>query len=155
LGLASTGLHTNGYSLARRVVSERLHLAVTDRFPGSDQTVADVLLAVHQSYLGALGPVLDRVHAMAHVTGGGLPGNVNRALPRSLDARIVKGRWPLPHVFGVLGEAGGIDEDEMYRAFNMGVGMVVVTDPSAAEIVAASARRAGIDSWPLGDVVPG
>jgi phosphoribosylformylglycinamidine cyclo-ligase len=155
LGLASTGLHTNGYSLARRVVSDRLHLAVADRFPGGDGTVADVLLAVHRSYLAALRPVLDQVHAMAHVTGGGLEGNVDRALPRTLDARIVKGRWPRPRVFDVLAEAGGIGEEEMYRAFNMGVGMVVFADPSSVDTIAASARRAGVDSWPIGDVVPG
>jgi phosphoribosylformylglycinamidine cyclo-ligase len=155
LGLASTGLHTNGYSLARRVVSDRLHLAVTDRFPDSDRSVADVLLAVHQSYLGALGPVLDRVHAMAHVTGGGLPGNVDRVLPRSLDARIVRGRWRVPRVFDVLARAGGIGEEEMYRAWNMGVGMVVITDPSSVDVIADSARRAGVDSWPLGEIVPG
>jgi phosphoribosylformylglycinamidine cyclo-ligase len=155
LGLASTGLHTNGYSLARRVVSDRLHLAATDRFPDSDRSVADVLLAVHQSYLAALGPVLDRVHAMAHVTGGGLPGNVDRVLPRSLDARIVRGRWPIPRVFDVLARAGGIGEEEMYRAWNMGVGMVVITDPSSVDVIADSARRAGVDSWPLGEIVPG
>jgi phosphoribosylformylglycinamidine cyclo-ligase len=155
LGLASTGLHTNGYSLARRVVSDRLHLAVTDPFPDSDRSVADVLLAVHQSYLPALGPVLDRIHAMAHVTGGGLPGNVDRALPRSLDARIVKGRWPVPRVFDVLARAGGIGEDEQYRAWNMGVGMVVIADPSSIDTIAASVRRAGVDSWPLGEIVPG
>jgi phosphoribosylformylglycinamidine cyclo-ligase len=155
LGLASTGLHTNGYSLARRVVSDRLHLAATDRFPGSDRSVADVLLAVHQSYLAALGPVLESVHALAHVTGGGLPGNVGRVLPPSMDARIVKGRWPIPRVFGVLAKAGGIAEDEMYRAWNMGVGMVVIVDPSSVETIADSARRARIDSWLLGEIVPG
>ena len=155
LGLASSGLHTNGYSLARRVVSDRLHLAVTDRFPGSDRSVADVLLAVHRSYLAALGPVLDRVHALAHVTGGGLPGNVDRVLPRSLDARIVRDRWPVPRVFDVLAEAGGIGEEERYRVWNMGVGMVVIADPSLVESIADASRRAGIDSWLLGEIVPG
>jgi phosphoribosylformylglycinamidine cyclo-ligase len=155
LGLASTGLHTNGFSLARRVVSDRLHLAVTDPFPDSDRSVADVLLAVHQSYLPALSPVLDRIHAMAHVTGGGLPGNVDRVLPRSLDARIVRGRWPIPRVFDVLARAGGIGEDERYRAWNMGVGMVVIAEPSSIDAIAASARRAGVDSWLLGEIVPG
>jgi phosphoribosylformylglycinamidine cyclo-ligase len=137
------------------VVSDRLHLAATDRFPDSDRSVADVLLAVHQSYLAALSPVLGRVHAMAHVTGGGLPGNVDRVLPRSLDARIVRGRWPIPRVFESLAKAGGIGEEEMYRAWNMGVGMVVITDPSSVDVIADSARRAGVDSWPLGEIVPG
>ena len=79
IGLASSGLHTNGYSLARRIVAERMRLGVDDRFPGTDRSVADVLLAVHRSYVAALRPVLDHIHAMAHITGGGLPGNLNRA----------------------------------------------------------------------------
>ena len=81
VGLASSGLHTNGYSLARRIVAERMRLGPHDAFPGEDGSVADVLLRVHRSYLAAVTPVLDRVHALAHVTGGGLPGNLDRALP--------------------------------------------------------------------------
>jgi phosphoribosylformylglycinamidine cyclo-ligase len=95
------------------------------------------------------------VHALAHVTGGGLPGNVDRVLPRSLDARIVRDRWPVPRVFDVLAEAGGIGEEERYRVWNMGVGMVVIADPSSVETIADASRRAGIDSWLLGEIVPG
>ena len=155
LGLASSGLHTNGYSLARRIVAERLRLAAADPFPGAGGTVAEVLLAVHRSYLAALSPVLDRIHAMAHITGGGLPGNLNRALPSSLDAVVETASWSIPHVFRVLEEAGGVARAEMFRAFNMGVGMVVITDVRSASDVTESARRAGIPAWVLGEVVPG
>jgi phosphoribosylformylglycinamidine cyclo-ligase len=155
LGLASSGLHTNGYSLARRIVAERLRLTAADPFPGGGGTVADVLLAVHRSYLAALSPVLDRIHAMAHITGGGLPGNLNRALPSSLDAVVETASWSVPHVFQVLQEGGGVARAEMFRAFNMGVGMVVITDVRSASEVAESARRAGVPAWILGEVVPG
>jgi phosphoribosylformylglycinamidine cyclo-ligase len=155
LGLASSGLHTNGYSLARRIVAERLRLAAADPFPGGGGTVADVLLAVHRSYLAALSPVLDRVHAMAHITGGGLPGNLNRALPSSLDAVVETASWSVPHVFQVLQETGGVARAEMFRTFNMGVGMVVITDVRSASEVAESARRAGVPAWIVGEVVPG
>jgi phosphoribosylformylglycinamidine cyclo-ligase len=155
VGLASSGLHTNGYSLARKIVSDRMRLGVNDLFPGTTETVADVLLRVHRSYLSALRPVLDRVHAMAHITGGGLPGNVPRALPPGLDARIDTKSWHVPEVFTVLEEAGGIRHEEMFRAFNMGVGMVVICPPDSLAAVLDSAGRAGVPAWTLGAVVPG
>ena len=155
VGLASSGLHTNGYSLARRIASERLRLGAHDPFPGEAGSVADVLLTVHRSYLRALTPVLDRVHAMAHITGGGLPGNVNRALPASLDAAIDAASWDIPNVFRVLEDAGAVQREEMLRAFNMGVGMVVITDAGAAAPVVEAARAAGVHAWAMGEVVPG
>jgi phosphoribosylformylglycinamidine cyclo-ligase len=156
IGLASSGLHTNGYSLARRIVDARLHLGPDDAFPdGSGRAVADVMLAVHRSYLAALTPVLDRVHALAHITGGGLPGNLDRALPPDVDAVVERASWEVPAVFRVLGEAGGVSGDEMFRAFNMGVGMVVIAHQSEVDAVLAGARGAGIDGWVLGRVVRG
>jgi phosphoribosylformylglycinamidine cyclo-ligase len=155
IGLASSGLHTNGYSLARRIVAERLRAKPDDPFPGTGQTVADVLLAVHRSYLPALAPVLDRVHAMAHITGGGLPGNLDRALPVDADAVVDLSSWQVPAVFRVLAEAGAVSQDEMFRAFNMGVGMVVIADPADADAVIGSAGHAGIEGWVLGRVVHG
>jgi phosphoribosylformylglycinamidine cyclo-ligase len=155
VGLASSGLHTNGYSLARRVVAERLRLRLHDRFPGEEATVAEVLLRVHRSYLPALRPVLDRIHAMAHITGGGLPGNVNRAIPGSFDARIDSDKWTVPNEFRVLGEAGQIARDELLRAFNMGVGMIVITDDSDAAAIIDSAAGAGVPAWRMGQVVRG
>lgn len=155
VALASSGLHTNGYSLARRIVNERLKLAAGDTFPGDTRTTADVLLAVHRSYLKALAPVRGVIHAMAHITGGGLPGNLDRSLPPTLDAVVDTASWQVPNVFRVLGEAGGVARDEMFRAFNMGVGMVVITDASGAAQVRASATAAGVESWMLGEVVAG
>jgi phosphoribosylformylglycinamidine cyclo-ligase len=155
VGLASNGLHTNGYSLARRIVSERMGLGVDDQFPGEHASVADVLLRVHRSYLTVLRPVLGRVRAMAHITGGGLPGNVNRALPDTLDAVIDANSWEVPNLFQQLERAGQVDRSEMYRTFNMGVGMAVITDEAGANAVQASAASAHIGSWRLGRIVRG
>ena len=159
IGLASSGLHTNGYSLARRIVAERLRLGPHDRFPGEEGSVADVLLRIHQSYLAALLPVLDgaddHVHAMAHITGGGIPGNLNRALPDSLDAVVETATWEVPNTFRVLERAGHVPREEMFRAFNMGVGMIVVATATGAEAIVASAAAAGVDAWRLGRIEPG
>ena len=155
VALESSGLHTNGFSLARRIVNERMGLAVSDRFPGGARSVADVLLAVHRSYLQSLRPVLGRVHAMAHITGGGIPGNLNRALPPSLDAAVDTSTWEIPNVFRQLAAAGRVDRDEMFRAFNMGVGMVVIGPEAAADDVIAAAARSGVNAWRIGGVRPG
>ena len=155
VGLPSSGLHTNGYSLARRIVSERMGLSVGDPFPGEDASVADVLLRVHRSYLPVLRPVLGRLHGMAHITGGGLPGNVSRTLPDTLDAVIDAASWEVPNLFRQLETAGKVDRAEMYRTFNMGVGMVVITDEAGAQSIAASAASAHFGSWRLGHIVRG
>ncbi|HUO52200.1 MAG TPA: phosphoribosylformylglycinamidine cyclo-ligase [Gemmatimonadaceae bacterium] len=155
IALESSGLHTNGYSLARRIVADRLKLAVRDPFPELGRSVADALLAVHRSYLAALRPVLGRVHAMAHITGGGLLGNLDRALPKTLDAVVDTASWELPVLFRVLQEAGAVERMEMFRAFNMGVGMVVIAPPADADAVIASARAAGCPAWVAGHVAPG
>jgi phosphoribosylformylglycinamidine cyclo-ligase len=155
VGLPSSGLHTNGYSLARKIVNDRLKLRPNDAFPGGGGAVADVLLAEHRSYLPALKPVLDRVHAMAHITGGGLLENLDRALPKTLDAVIDTSSWKVPDVFRVLQDAGKVDPAEMYRTFNMGVGMVVICAPSDVKEVLSAAARAGIAGWIVGSLKPG
>jgi phosphoribosylformylglycinamidine cyclo-ligase len=156
IGLESSGLHTNGYSLARRIVRDRLHLSVHEPFPGEEgATVADALLRVHRSYLAALRPVLSRLHALAHITGGGLPGNLNRPLPSTLDAVVDVNSWQIPNLFRVLESAGHVARMEMYRAFNMGVGAVAIVAPADAPAVIDAARLAGVRAWPLGEVVPG
>jgi phosphoribosylformylglycinamidine cyclo-ligase len=152
VALESSGLHTNGYSLARRIVSERMRLTAKDQFPGEQGTVAEVLLRVHRSYLKALKPVLNRVHAMAHITGGGLPGNLNRALPDNVDAVVHTASWRVPNVFEQLEHAGAVPRDEMFRVFNMGVGMVVIVGSADVDAVKRSAREAGISAWKLGRV---
>jgi phosphoribosylformylglycinamidine cyclo-ligase len=155
VGYESSGLHTNGYSLARRIVAERLALGPDDPFPGAGASTGDVLLAVHRSYLAALAPVLDRVHAMAHITGGGLPGNLDRALPSGLDAVVELASWDVPNLFVVLERAGAVPRDEMLRAFNMGVGLVAITAPDSVDAVRASADAAGVRTWVLGHLAPG
>jgi phosphoribosylformylglycinamidine cyclo-ligase len=155
IGLASSGLHTNGYSLARRIVAERMRLRPTDPFPGESESTADVLLRVHRSYLPALRSVLGTIHAMAHVTGGGLPGNVNRALPATLDAEIDTTSWRVPNLFAQLQDAGGVARDEMFRAFNMGVGMVAIAAPPDVETILRAAQSEGVRGWRLGRVIRG
>jgi phosphoribosylformylglycinamidine cyclo-ligase len=126
LGLASGGLQTNGFSLARHVLGDALDE------PFGDGTVADALLAPHRSFLPAVAPLLlagDLVKGMAHITGGGLPGNVPRSLPDGLGAVVHRGSWQEPAIFALLRERGALDEDEMARVFNLGVGFVLVVAP--------------------------
>ncbi|WKW12041.1 phosphoribosylformylglycinamidine cyclo-ligase [Pseudogemmatithrix spongiicola] len=156
VGLGSTGLHTNGYSLARRIVAERLKLGPHDVFPEhGGKSVADVMLAVHRSYLPILGGALGRIHAMAHITGGGIPGNLDRALPSHCDAVVDTTSWEIPALFRVLEEAGQVDRAEMYRAFNMGVGMIVITDTAGASYIRDLASQAGVANWTIGHIRPG
>jgi len=155
VGLPSSGLHTNGYSLARKIVKDRLNLGSDDAFPGGGGAVADVLLAEHRSYLPALKPVLDRIHAMAHITGGGLPENLDRALPKTLDAVIDTSSWEVPGVFRVLQEAGAVEPAEMYRTFNMGVGMVVICAPADVKALLSAASAVGVAGWKVGSLKPG
>jgi len=155
IGLASTGLHTNGYSLARRIVTDRMRLRPADPFPGESESTADTMLRVHRSYLPVLRPVLGTIHAMAHITGGGLPGNVNRALPPSLDAEIDTSSWQIPNLFTRLQHAGDVARDEMFRAFNMGVGMVVIAAPADVETISTAAQSEGVRAWRLGRVIRG
>ena len=155
IGLASSGLHTNGYSLARRIVAGAMELGARDLFPGESASTADTLLRVHRSYRAALSPVLGTIHAMAHITGGGLPGNVNRALPDTLDAEIELASWEIPNLFLQLEAMGGVPRDEMFRVFNMGVGMVVLAAPADVETIIAAAQSVSIRAWKLGRVVRG
>jgi phosphoribosylformylglycinamidine cyclo-ligase len=157
LGVGSSGLHTNGYTLARRIVFEEMGLGVDDELPGVGESVADALLRPHRSYLRSVHPLLGGggIHALAHITGGGVPGNLPRVLPAGLGARIERASWTPPALFRVLGERGGVAREEMDRVFNMGVGMIVVTHPELAEQTLGALRRAGEQAWILGAVEPG
>jgi len=155
VGLASSGLHTNGYTLARRIVFDDLKLDVTDRFPDSNATVADVLLAVHTSYASAITPILPLVHALAHITGGGIAGNLVRVLPEGCEAVVDAGSWAWPPVFRVLKTAGKVSLGEMRRVFNLGIGMIAVVGRADVESVRQAAERVQIRSWVIGEVVPG
>jgi len=156
IGLASAGLHTNGYSLARKIVADAMGLGVHDPFPGeAGQTVGQVLLRPHLTYLPALRSVLHRVHGMAHITGGGLPGNVNRMLPPHLDAVLQLHSWTVPNVYVQLQAAAQVGAMEMFRTFNMGVGMVIACAPDAVTEVQAAAAASETESWILGAIRPG
>ena len=155
IGLASSGLHTNGYSLARRILFDKLGLTVDNPFPGGGGTVADVLLKVHRSYLAALSPVLGEIHAMAHITGGGIPGNLVRALPDTVDAVVDIPSWVIPNDFLALEQGGEVPREEMFRTFNMGVGMIVIAPEESVATILASSGTAGITAWQLGRVMSG
>lgn len=155
VGLASSGLHTNGYSLARKIVAERMRVGVKDIFPGTDQAVEDVLLTIHRSYLAVMRPLLDKVHAMAHITGGGLPGNLDRALPSGMKAVVDTTSWTPPEIFTELEKAGDVPRDEMFRVFNMGVGMVVIVSPENADVIVRDADAAGVGAWVMGEIQSG
>lgn len=155
IGYASNGLHTNGYTLAREIVFERLGLDVGDPFPEAGRLVAQVLLDVHRSYAAALTPVITRVHALAHITGGGIPGNLARVLPPGCEAVVDAGAWEWPPVFRVLMRAGGVSRGEMRRVFNLGVGMIAVTGRDEVEAVLRAAERAQTAAWMIGEVRAG
>jgi phosphoribosylformylglycinamidine cyclo-ligase len=155
IGYASNGLHTNGYTLARQVFFDDLGLEVDGTVPDIEGTVGDILLAVHTSYRAAVAPVLDRVCCLAHITGGGIPGNLPRSLPSGCGARIDKTSWAIPPLFRLLQEAGKVDEAEMFRVFNMGVGMIAAAKGEHVGAVCDSAAAAGIDTWVIGEVVDG
>jgi phosphoribosylformylglycinamidine cyclo-ligase len=137
LALPSAGLHTNGYSLARKLFFEVAGYAADTRLDALGETVGEALLRPHLSYLRPLEGLLDTglVKALAHITGGGLLENVPRVLPEGTAAEIERGSWPVPPVFKLMREIGNVAEAEMHRAFNMGVGMVVICSPEDAETV--------------------
>lgn len=155
IALESTGLHTNGYTLARAILFDRLKLALDAVIPGTEGTLGQVLLAVHRSYLAALMPVLDRVHGLAHITGGGIPGNLARILPSGCEAVVDAASWTLPPLFELLQRGGEVSQDEMLDVFNLGVGMIVVAPADQADPVRSAATAAGVPSWMLGEIRSG
>jgi phosphoribosylformylglycinamidine cyclo-ligase len=157
IGLPSLGLHTNGYSLARKVLLERMGLKVSDRPASLDRTVGEALLAPHKSYFEALWPELEkeRIKALVHITGGGFEGNIPRVLPAGVGARVVTGSWAVPPIFRLIAEGGPVERDEMYRTFNMGIGMILVVSPSTAPAVESSLRDRGETCYRIGDLVTG
>ena len=157
IGLPSTGLQTNGYSLARKVIFETAKKKLTDLVPGTKTTFEKALLAIHKSYLHPVSAVMEKIniHGMAHITGGGLYDNVPRVLPENVDAVFDRSTWKTPAIFQFIEEAGKVDHEEMYRVFNMGIGYVLMVgkkdvDPTL-EILKANKQRAIV----VGEVVPG
>jgi phosphoribosylformylglycinamidine cyclo-ligase len=157
LGLASTGLHTNGYTLARKIVFQTAGLKPGDFLPGTGKTVADTMLAVHRSYGTSVIPLLHsrELHGMAHITGGGFTGNIDRTLPEHLDAVIDLDSWEVPPLFKFLTKTGNLSDTEAYRTFNMGIGMTLTVDPAEAERIAAFLKSKGESVYGIGKVVSG
>jgi phosphoribosylformylglycinamidine cyclo-ligase len=143
LGLPSVGLHTNGYSLARKILFETLRLQISDRFPGLDVSVGEALLWPHIYYGPAVraARAAGRVKGMAHITGGGIPGNLVRILPEGTSAEIRKGSWPVPPIFRALVEAGRVPDAEAYEVWNMGLGLVLVVAAKDADAVERALAR--------------
>jgi len=157
LGLPSAGLHTNGYSLARKIFFEKLGYRVESHVPELHSTVADLLLAPHLCYLPALRPLLatDSIHGLAHITGGGLTDNIPRVLPAECGAQIARNSWPCPPLFGFLQRHGSVPEADMYRTFNMGIGMVLIIDRERKDEVVTTLASAGQQSYLIGSITDG
>ena len=161
IGIASSGLHSNGYSLARKIVFELAKLTVNDYVEELGQTVAQVLLEPTTIYVRPVRSVLgyyrvkNVVHGIAHITGGGLLENLRRILPEGIQAVIRRGTWPTPPVFAWLQKLGEVEQAEMERVFNMGIGMVMVVAPFFADSIRQQLKRSGLQSWEIGYICQG
>ncbi len=153
LGLPSNGLHTNGYSLARKVFFETLGLGTNDPLPGAQHTVAEELLRVHQNYQPILEPLIqkDLVKGLAHITGGGLIDHIPRILPENVDARIDTAAWEIPPVFQIIAQNSDSSPQDMFHTFNMGIGMAVIVSPIAAQLAADESGALRIGEIVKGD----
>lgn len=155
IGLASSGLHTNGYSLARHVLFEKAELSIHDTLNAlSGQTLAEVLLAPHRCYANAVLPLLDEfdIKGMAHITGGGFYDNIPRILPADCSVTLDRRLWTVPPIFLLLQELGGIPDPEMYRTFNMGIGYILVVERTQAMEIISRLTQAGETAGIIGDV---
>lgn len=167
IGLASTGLHTNGYSLARKIFFEDMSLEPRSRVPGLKSCIGEELLKVHVSYgplvqklLKKFNPVGARkpepaLKGIAHITGGGFVDNIPRVLPKNCDVLIRKGTWDMPPIFRVIRERGGVAETELYQVFNMGIGLTLIVAPEAAEKVLRFSEQANHRAYHIGEVLRG
>ena len=158
VGVPSSGLHTNGFSLARRIVFDQLGLEVDSHVPELGRTLGEALLEPHRSYLPLIRPLLDggRIKGLAHITGGGLTDNLPRVLPHGTAAVVDAAAWDVPPLFQWLQQSGRVPIDDMMRTFNMGIGLVIVTAHDKAEqLMEELAARGGRDARVIGEVVKG
>ena len=162
IGIASSGLHTNGYSLGRKIFFEQLKLKPSSKLPGLKGTLGEELLKVHISYGPLVQKLLkkfngksDLVRAFAHITGGGFVDNIPRVLPKNLDVVIQKGSWEMLPIFKVIAEKSGVPDAELYQVFNMGIGMVAIVAADQMEAVLKFIRAQKHAAWIIGDVVKG
>ncbi len=164
IGIASSGLHTNGYSLARKILFEKLKLKTSSRLPGLKGTLGEELLKVHVSYGPLVQQLLKRfnrpgkpgaVHGLAHITGGGFIDNIPRVLPKTTNSVIQRGSWDLSPLFQLLLHRGGVPESELYQVFNMGIGMTVIADDESADEILRVIKAAKFKAWIIGEIVRG
>lgn len=183
LGLPSSGLHTNGYSLARKVFFEMNHFPINHKFDELDCTLGEELLKPHKNYTQIILPILDSrnssqppltlrggddansplkirgaggvIHGISHITGGGFIENIPRILPKGLGVEITKNSWPILPIFNLIQELGQIDEQEMYRVCNMGIGLVLVVDSSQSSVVRNELEKEEMNVYEIGKVVQG
>ena len=172
LGLASSGLHTNGYSLARDILFKRMKLKPTSHLPELARPLGEELLQVHRSYSPLIQTLLKKfnaasdkpktarkpsliIKALAHITGGGFVDNIPRVLPDRCDVLIRKSSWQIPTIFQLLRKHGRLDEAELYQVFNMGIGMVLVVSAESADAVLKAVQRQGHTGWRIGEVASG
>jgi phosphoribosylformylglycinamidine cyclo-ligase len=157
IGVASSGLHSNGFSLARRVLEGEMKLGMKDHLAALGTTVGKALLVPTKIYAGAVRALLDgcgpALHGLSHITGGGLGGNLPRVLPDGLGARLDLGSYERPTIFQVIAEGGPVEEDEMRRTFNLGVGLVAVVAKVGARPAIEALHAAGEKAWVLGEVI--
>ncbi|MEM9348299.1 MAG: phosphoribosylformylglycinamidine cyclo-ligase [Planctomycetota bacterium] len=162
LGLASSGIHSNGYSLVRAIIKKkRLKLDKVYKQLETSQTLGEVLLEPTRIYVKPIIEVLHKykvkkpISGMAHITGGGLPGNLNRSLSAKLDAKLDKKSWGIPPVFKFLQDKGNVSDEEMFKVFNMGIGYTLIVRPHFADAITRQLKRAGETVYRLGEIVPG
>ncbi|MFQ6007795.1 MAG: phosphoribosylformylglycinamidine cyclo-ligase, partial [Candidatus Zixiibacteriota bacterium] len=157
IGLPSTGLHTNGYTLARKVVFEIAGLKPGDRIPELKATIDETLMRIHRCYTSIVFPLMEKyeVRGMAHITGGGIPGNLKRTLPENLDAEIFKGSWPVPPIFDYLKKVGNLDLKDMYSTFNMGIGFILIVQEQDADRVISDLNKTGETASRIGIIKVG
>lgn len=161
LGIESNGVHSNGFSLVRKIVFDHAGLKADDTLDFSDRTVGELLLEPTLLYARAVREVLDHykvksvVHAIAHITGGGLHENLSRVLPDHVSAVITRDSWDIKPVFPWLQELGGVEDDEMFRVFNMGIGLTMVVSEHFAESIQKQLATLGLKSWQIGKIIEG
>ncbi|MFQ3548981.1 MAG: phosphoribosylformylglycinamidine cyclo-ligase [Armatimonadota bacterium] len=157
IGIASSGLHTNGYSLARKVLFDDCGYQADQYTPELGNVLGDVLLTPHKCYLNSIHKIMEciDIHAMAHITGGGFYSNIPRVLPADCQVLIERRSWPVPPIFTFLQEKGNIDSLEMHRAFNMGIGMIIIVENSNALNTVNILEESGENAWIIGEVKPG
>jgi phosphoribosylformylglycinamidine cyclo-ligase len=154
IGIASSGLHSNGYSLARKVIFERLRMKPKDRWPGLSRTIGEELLTPTRIYVKTVLNLVKEfsIHGMAHITGGGITDNLPRVIPPGYKAIIRKGSWPIPPIFRLLQEKGPIEEEEMLRTFNNGIGMILAVAPRETKGMLNRLKRMREKAYLIGEI---